>query len=183
MLLIRHGSFFFFTYLVIGVGLLVAIATPFNEGFARSVSWNAVPILVISIVFTRIYMPGIRRLSHRSPKGIWFYTFLTAGVLTFMSWPYALLANATIGSRNPIQAGGTVIEKFENRSRSTTYVLVTWSHQLNREVRMVVPEATFNSANVGDNYIECFYQGSLGFLYRWRYSDSKPNCSGRQGAA
>ena len=182
MLLVRHGGFFFLTYLLCGVGLLIAIATPFNEAFAEALKWAIAPTLLLSVAFTRRYMRRMRQLSGRSTRSIWLYTVLTGGALAFMSWPYALLVNATIGQSVPTEAGGRVQEKFMSKSRSTSFVLVTWSDRLNKEIRLSVPEAKYTSTNPGDHYAECFYLGSLGFLYRWRYSDSRPNCSGQSGA-
>jgi hypothetical protein len=145
--------------------------------------WSAAPILLLSIAFTHRYMRRMTQFSIRSPASIWLYTFLTAAILAFMSWPYALLINATIGQSASIEVGGRVQEKFVSKSRSTTFVLVTWSQQLNREIRLTVPEATYVATRPGDNYAECFYVGSLGFFYRWRYSDSLPSCGGQRGAA
>ncbi len=182
MLLFRFGGLFFVVYLLIGIGLLIAIATPFNEAFVESLRWASAPILLLSVAFTRRYMQRMKLLSGRSAGGIWFYTFLTAGILSFMSWPYALLLNATIGSGVPVDIGGRVQEKFESRSRSTSFVLVTWSDRLNQEVRLTVPKTLYASINIGARYTECFYVGSLGFFYRWRYAESRPTCSGRSGA-
>jgi hypothetical protein len=183
MLLVRHGGAFFITYLLAGIGLLIAIATPFNEAVGESLKWSATPIILLSIAFTRRYMRRIRQLSNRSSVSIWLYTLLTAAILSIMSWPYALLINASIGQSTSTEVGGTVQEKFVSKSRSTSFVLVTWSKQLNREIRLTVPEATYASTRLGSNYTECFYVGSLGFFYRWRYTDSHPTCGGQRGAA
>jgi hypothetical protein len=182
MFILRHGSLFLLAYLLIGIGLLIAIATPFNEAFVKSLMWTSPPILLLSLAFTRHFMRIIRSMSLRSVRSIWFHTYLTAGVLSFVSWPYALLMNATVGEGTPVEIGGRVQEKFESGSKSTSFVLVTWSDRLNQEVKLTVPQALFKSIEIGSSYTECFYVGPLGFYYRWRYAESRPVCLGRSSA-
>jgi hypothetical protein len=182
MLLVRYPFSFFSAYLLVSIGLLIVIETPFNEAVGKSAAWTAIPIGILSIAFTLRYFDRIRLLYKESPSNIWFSTILTAGILIFLSWPYSLFVNAKLSKSTEVLLGGVVQEKFESGSRSRSFVLVTSSGGLNSTYRLQVPEQVYRATNIGAEYHHCFFRGSLGFYYRWRYSEAQPTCKGQRGA-
>jgi hypothetical protein len=183
MPLVRYPGSFFLAYMLVAIALLIVIETPFNEAVGTSAAWTAVPISVLSIAFTRRYIERIRLLSKRSASSVWFYTVLTTAILIFLSWPYSLLVNAKLGTSSEVLLGGVVQEKFESGSRSRSFVLTTWSETLNTTIRLQVPEQLYRTTDIGAKYHRCFLRGSLGFYYRWRYSEAQPTCTSQRGAA
>jgi hypothetical protein len=175
MLLVRYGGAFFITYMLVAVGLLVAIETPFNDGFVESIMWSFLPILMLCAAFTRQYMNPLQILSRRSVANIWFWTFLMAGGLALISWPYALLVNATFGESQEVEIGGFVEDKLTSGKRSPS-VLVIRSERLKQTVKLQVPKARYDAIRVGERHTECFFVGSLGFYYRWRDNDKSTHC-------
>jgi len=177
MLLIRNANAFFFAYLTISIGLLVAIETPFNEGVTESWQWLSLPIIALCITFTLRYEKNIRIHSRRPIRHIWFNTFLIASVIIFMSWPYALLLNSIIPNKTTSEIGGIITDKFTTNGRSRSFIITTWSEKLGKEFRFYLSEENYATADIGDRYTECFFVGSLGFLYHWRYSKEIPDCT------
>lgn len=176
MFLIRFGGGLFAAHLLGAIGLLVAIETPFNEAVAESAAWMATPILLLSVAFTKARFIAIHQRTGYSSLKIWLYTILTAGILTMMSWPYVLLANATVSAGTPVVLGGQVVDKFEAGSRSRSFVLVTRPAHSAETVKLTVSEAEYESTRIGSWYSRCFLLGPLNFAYRWRHADTQPMC-------
>lgn len=168
--LVRSATPLLFAYMLVGVGGLYLLETPFNEGF-DAIFYPALPVWsAIVVLYVRYYWRWLYA-EDPSRKSVLFTAFCCVPVFSLFTWPAALLIN-TLPPARDVLFTGTLIDDSSASDPKWRFI----DRASEQEIVVDVPEDALDSAHAG-TIVRCnFRRGPLGFHYRWRHAGG-PACA------
>ena len=164
----KYGDWLFIIFAVVAIVPNYLYDTVLNAPYIWAFKYLSIPITVITFYIYFNKLPKFRREAGKFKGVAW--TSLVAALLILMSGGYVLAFNAQIGSQEAVQLSGKVVELDTYKSTKggmSYYVYVSFPNS-EEPTKFDVSKSHFNTFEVGAEFQEVWFLGSLDILYRRR---------------
>jgi hypothetical protein len=164
--LTKYGSWFFITFMVLGVIPILRYDTILNEPFIFAFDYLTIPVLLIAYFLYFTKFPKYRKLAGDFKGCLW--VFMLCCLFILMSQGYVMYVNATFGTQLNTKLEGEIVELdiYSSTKGGTSYYVYIDNPVRGEILQLDVSKRHFNKLKEGQQYSETWKIGSLGILYR-----------------
>ncbi|AIY67078.1 hypothetical protein [Pseudoalteromonas piratica] len=164
--LTKYGSWFFITFMVLGVIPILQYDTILNEPFFFAFDYLTIPVLIVSYFLYFTTFPKYRKQAGDIKGCLW--VFMLCCLFILMSQGYVMYVNATFGTQLDTKLEGKIVEldTYTSNKGGTSYYVYIDNTATGEILKLDVSKRHFDKLKVGNNYSEIWKTGSLDILYR-----------------
>lgn len=163
----RYRNILLFTYLGFAGFFLLRLESIFNGGFHYSIQKLWFPLAIVIFSYTWINRKFFYSVN-QNKIATWVVAAIFYGLSLLMSWPYVMAINAVTGNGEKIRYEGPIVKKWISKGKHWSYHLDIRDKRTSKTVTLNCNKAFYHSINEGDDVVDTYIIGGLGFPYRWK---------------
>ncbi len=164
----KYGDWVFVVFAVVAVVPNYLYDTVLNAPYIWAFKYLTLPILFITFYVYFNKLPEYRRQAGIFKGFVW--ALMVAALLILLSGGYVLAFNAQVGSQEAVQLSGKVValDTYKSTKGGMSYYVYVSFPDSEEPTKFDVSKSHFNTFEVGSEFQELWFKGSLGILYRRR---------------